>query len=651
LAIALLSVGVAAPGCNSHSSASGPVAAHDSHRSQSVATQPVAGPKAPDVIDAKKTLYCLASDEFEGRGVGTAGLEKAADLIAGDFSEIGLKPLPGQSSYFEPFEMTTATEIGPATSLSVANRTFSPKDEIVPISFSVTGKFSGPLVFVGYGVNSPARHYDDYAGVDLKGKVALAMRFEPHDANGKSRFVKDGFSDAATLGEKATAAARAGAVALLIVTPPEFHGDDDRLLPFVRRPMTDTPKIPLLHVRQTVADELLKRGGAPDLKSLQERIDQSAKPASFALAGVSVSGNVDLKQTRTTVKNVAGYLPGRIADQYVVVGAHYDHLGRGGIGSLSPHSHEIHHGADDNASGTTAMIELASHFAQAQTPPRSIIFIAFTAEEEGCIGSQHFVDDPPVDLNKITAMINLDMVGRIRSTPTSTNIGGPPTTLPAGAPTAATTQAGAGILYVGGSGTAATFDAIIQKADADSPLVTKDIGKGGLGPSDHMSFALKRVPVLFFFSGLHADYHRPTDTAEKINYQGLRQVIDFSADVIQQVAQSPRQPYIVAADAHSMHLGSPSSGTVVTLGVIPDYTTSIDAAGGVKISGTKADSPADKAGLKPGDVIVKWDEKTIDTLYDLSDALAGGKVGQVVKLKIMRGGKPIETQATLAARG
>ena len=338
---------------------------------------------------------------------------------------------------------------------------------------------------------------------------------------------------------------------------------------------------------------------------------------------------------------------GRSRIEYVVVGSHYDHLGRGGIGSLSPHSHDIHHGADDNASGTTAMIELASHFAQAGTPERSIIFVAFTAEEEGCIGSEHFVDHPPVPLDKITAMINLDMVGRIRSTPASTNISGPPTSLPASVPT---TQVGRGILYVGGSGTAATFDAIIQKADADSPLVTKDIGKGGLGPSDHMSFALKRVPVLFFFSGLHADYHRPTDTAEKINYEGLQEVVDFSADVISQVVQSPTQPYIVAADAHSMHLGSPSSGTVVTLGVVPDYTSSIDGGGGVKISGATPGSPADKAGLQAGDVIVKWDEKTIDTLYDLSDVLAGGKVGQVVKLKIMRGGKPIETQATLAAQ-
>ncbi len=575
-------------------------------------------------------------------------LNKAAYLIAADFSQIGLKPLPGKLGYFESFEMTTSIDIGPATWLTVADRNLWLQGDIVPVSFAANGNFNGPLVFVGYGMKNAAQHYDDYAGIDVKGKVALAMRYEPHNANGKSRFEKDGFSDAASLGEKAKAAAEAGAAALLIVTPPEFHGEDDRLLPFARRPITDVPKIPLMHVRQTVAEELLKRGGGPDLKELQQKIDQSAKPASFELAGVNVSGNVELKRTTAMVKNVVGYIPGKIADEYVVVGAHYDHLGRGGPGSLSPRSHEIHHGADDNASGTTAMLELASRFARAGTPARSIIFIAFTAEEEGLIGSEWFVNHPIVPLEKITAMINLDMVGRIRSTPTSTNIAGPPSSI--GGHERADHASGQGILYVGGSGTAATFDAIIQKADERSPLVTKDIGKGGLGPSDHMSFALKHVPVLFFFSGLHADYHRPTDTADKINYEGMEEVVNLVANVVEQVEQSPRQEYIVAADAHSMHMGSPSSGTTVTLGIIPDYTVAMDAGGGVKISGTSPESPAAKAGLQAGDVIVKWDEKTIDTLYDLSDMLAKGKAGQTVKLKLMRDGKPIETQATLATR-
>lgn len=628
-------------------------AACNSPRAERAARPATTHLSQPFAIDTRQTLAFLASDELEGRGIGTKGLDRAANLIADDFAKMGLKTLPGLDGYFQPFEMTTAREVGEKTTLAVGDRKFSLRDEFSPVSFSGEGKFSGPVVFVGYGMQNVAKKYDDFAGIDVKGKVVLAMRYEPHDAKGNSQFEKDGWSTAAGLGAKANAASDAGAVALLLVTPPTYHAGDDQLVPFARWPLTEKPALPVIHIRQNVALELLKRGGGPELKALQEKIDSTGKPASFALADVIATGNVELVRTKATVKNVVAYLPGKIADEYVVVGAHYDHLGHGGSSSMNQKSREIHNGADDNASGTTAMLELASRFAAAGTPARSMIFVAFTAEEEGLIGSAHFVAHPPIALDKITAMINLDMVGRLRSTPAGTNIGAPPTTLAATTlPTSAgTTQSGSGILYVGGSGTAANFDAIVRKADQHSPLVIKDIGKGGLGPSDHMSFALKEIPVMFFFTGLHADYHRPTDDADKINYEGLEEVVDLVQDVIGQVVQSPRQAYVKAADAHSAHVGSPSSGTTVTLGVVPDYTAAMDAGGGVKISGTSPESPAAKAGLKAGDTIVKWNEKTIDTLYDLSDMLAHGKAGQVVKLKIMRDGKPLEVEATLKARG
>jgi hypothetical protein len=216
-------------------------------------------------------------------------------------------------------------------------------------------------------------------------------------------------------------------------------------------------------------------------------------------------------------------------------------------------------------------------------------------------------------------------------------------------PTTSTTSPAPGILYVGGTGTAENFEKIVDDADARSPLVLKNIGKGGTGPSDHMSFALKRVPVLFFFTGLHADYHRPTDDADKINYGGLEQVVNLVHDVVKQIAASPKQAYVAASDAHPMRVGNTSAGAAVTLGVVPDYSA-FDAGGGVKISGTTPGSPAADAGLQGGDVIVKWDEKKIDTLYDLSDQLAKGKPGQKVKLSVLRDGKPIELEAMLAAR-
>jgi Zn-dependent M28 family amino/carboxypeptidase len=309
---------------------------------------------------------------------------------------------------------------------------------------------------------------------------------------------------------------------------------------------------------------------------------------------------------------------------------------------------EIHNGADDNASGTTAMLALASELARRGKPQRSILFIAFTAEEEGLLGSRHFVEHSPVPLKQIVGMLNLDMVGRIR---TAAEHRASSTTRQTTTAEAATQDSPAGVLYVGGAGTAASFDDIVKQADARSPLVVRDIGRGGIGPSDHTSFALKRIPVLFFFSGLHGDYHRPSDDPEKINYDGLAEVVDFAADVVTRMAASPRQAYVQSSDASRMRVGM-GQRTGVVLGVVPDYSSTDPSGGGVVISGTTPGSPAEAAGLKPSDKIVRVDEKKIHNLYDLTDVLAGGKPGQKVKLYVIRDAttQPIEIEATLAAR-
>jgi hypothetical protein len=324
---------------------------------------------------------------------------------------------------------------------------------------------------------------------------------------------------------------------------------------------------------------------------------------------------------------VAGYLPGGSrGDEYVIVGAHYDHLGRGGMGSLAPRSKEIHNGADDNGSGTAALIELAREQSVAaregETLARSIIFIAFTAEEEGLIGSNYFVNHPPLPLNKAVAMLNLDMVGRVRNE----------------------------TLFVGGSGTAPSLQPILDKADVGLPLHLKDIGKGGMGPSDHMAFAMKKIPVLFFFSGLHADYHRPTDKIEKINFNGMAEVVELSARVVSGMAQMPKETYVDAADAHSMAVGMGSGGGKTALGVVPDYNEGESNGKGVRISGTTAGTPAAQAGLKEGDILVGFNSKPLDTLIDLSNALAAAKPGDKVKLRVLRANNEFTVDVTLVER-
>jgi aminopeptidase YwaD len=326
------------------------------------------------------------------------------------------------------------------------------------------------------------------------------------------------------------------------------------------------------------------------------------------------------------VKNVVGVVQGKgeLAKEYVVIGAHYDHLGRGGPGSLAPRSHEIHNGADDNASGTTAMMAIAEHYARSGSNARSLLFVAFTAEEEGLIGSQKVVERSPVAVDHIAYMLNLDMVGRVRNE----------------------------TIFVGGGGTAPSFEKIVEDADKASPLVVKSYGKGGMGPSDHMTFATKRIPVLFFHSGTHVDYHRPTDDSDKINYPGIKEVVDLAAGVIDKLLTLPREQYVEAADAHSMFGGGPGQGPgggtsfKASLGVIPDYAA--EDVKGVRINGTSPGSPADKAGLKDGDVLTQWDGHKMDSVYDLTDELTKAKPGQKVKISVLRGADTIEVEATLA---
>jgi hypothetical protein len=596
------------------------------------ATQQTAIPAttlSPSDADPKETLPYLASDELQGRGVGLPGLDRAADFLAAAFTADGLHPLPGEPDFFQTFDYTTQAGPEMGTALFFGSHAFSIDTDYLPMRFSKEGKFSGPVASVGYGVSAPEMGYDDYDGIDVKGKVVIAMRYEPMDAHGQSRLAQhgglSGWSDHATFNSKTKAAADHGAVALLLVSPPD--SEPDLLIPFSGT-FANPSAIAVFQIRQAAANQILTAAAAPDLKTLRDDINTSFKPQSQILAGQTVSGEVQIESLTAHLKNVAAVLPGNgpNADEYVVVGAHYDHLGLGRLGHMFGPPGSIYHGADDNASGTSTILELASRLSHAPPPARSIVFMCFTAEEEGLIGSQYFIKHPPIPLDKIVAMVNLDMVGRIHDQ----------------------------TLYIGGQGTAADFDPILAQADIDSPLKLKSIGRGGMGPSDHMSFAQKRIPVLFFFSGLHADYHRPTDVASKINYEGIAEVTDFTAKVIAGLTRMPHDPYLVDADKDSMHLfGSPDFGRTpqrrVILGVIPDYASQ-ESRVGVLISGTTPGTPADSAGLREGDLLVQFGPRKLENLMDLSEALAESKPGDRVTVKLIRGTQTISFDVTLAER-
>lgn len=576
---------------------------------------------------------------------GTAGLDRAGDLLAQRFRQIGLSPLPGMADYFQPFTMPLATTLAPGTSLLANSRSLTLSTDFSPLSLTGEGRFSGRVVFAGYGITraklepttqqgsatmSPSftDAYDDYTGIDARGKVVLAMRQEPRDASGKSRFAgpNQQWSDAAVFGAKSANAAAHGAVALLLVSPPS-SGGTDQVLQFFGDANGGTT-IPVIQISRRVAELLLSMGGAPDLKRLQDAIDASPSPRSIELKDLEISGNVTVKRSTARVRNVIAQLPGEgeHADEVVVVGAHYDHLGSGQLGHMLGPVGAVYHGADDNASGTAALILLAEKLKAAGPLPRTIVFACFSAEEEGLIGSDHFIRHAPVPLEKIVAMLNLDMVGRMKDD----------------------------TILTGGSGTAAAFESIAKEAASAAGLKWQSFEKGGLGPSDHTSFALKKIPVLFLFTGLHADYHRPTDTADKINYRGIERVVEASQRIVGAMAAMPRPSYDASSDskatmAFAIRQGVIGGGRRTALGVVPHFGLENEKPG-VAISGVGSGSPAEVAGLRAGDVLTEWNNTPLVNLQDLSNRLEQANPGDKVEIVVQRDGKAMKVKATLGER-
>ncbi len=577
-------------------------------------------PSAPDAAYLRQTLIYLADDAREGRGIGTAGLAEAARFISSEFADAGLEPLPGLDGFAQRFDVRVANRLGDATQVTVSGKPLEIGTAATALSLSGNGRFDAGVVFVGYGVASEEHNYNDYAGLDVRGKAVLMLRYEPHNAQGRSRFAEgDDASPRAALISKARLAEAQGAAAMVLVNPPMHRGKDE-LIAFDRA-LGGEVGIPVLQVTQAVADQILAAGGSANLETLQREIDSQGKPASRALGGVNIAGNVEILRQRSPVENVVAMVRGSgpLADEYIVVGAHYDHLGFGGQGSLAQTRGEIHNGADDNASGTSAMLALARRFADNPPGGRSLIFVAFTAEETGLIGSQRFVDQPPVPLEKIAYMVNLDMVGRIRNQ----------------------------TLLVGGMGTAPTLEQAVARADEASPLRVSDNGKGGMGPSDHMSFALRKIPVLFLFSGLHEDYHRPSDDPERINFAGLEAVVDFTEVLVRDLADERRELYVSTFDQNMHAMMGTGGGIRVQLGVMPVYGSDV---AGLPISGTRADSPAARAGLREGDVLIEMAGKPIRNINDLTAILGEAKPGDEVTIRFNRGGQVMDTRATLTAR-
>jgi Peptidase family M28/PDZ domain/PA domain len=594
------------------------------------AVQLYADPRHVDPRAYLAHIKYLASDELEGRGDGAPGLEKAADYIATSFRASGLEPAGDNGTFFQRFELVSGLAIQPGNNVrfEASGRSVSlqiGRDYELLSTSPEPSDSPLPIVFAGYGISAAALQYDDYAGVDAKGKAVLIFTHEPQENDPKSRFDGQTNTAYASTEHKAEAARAHGAKAILLVDDPVHAAQTGVFRRWLRDPQAEEYGLPVFYLSRDRVQQAL--GAALNLAGAAREIDLNLTPHSQLLTALTVTAIDHTAKIRRPVRNVVGILRGSdssLQSEFVVVGAHYDHLGRSARFSMSPNSTgQIHHGADDNASGTAAVMEMAKVAVEARSDfKRSVVFMTFAGEELGLLGSSYYVQHPLVPLQGTVAMINLDMVGRA-----------------------------GGRILVDGIANAPSIDDDLKVAQKSSGIsLTALKGSPGAGASDDASFSLMKVPAINFFSGFHADYHRPSDTWEKIDAAGGAAVADLALALARQLANRPTRPEFVES-VQEQHGGSSSAGAVSGygpyFGSVPDFA---DEGQGVKFADVRAGSPAAKAGLRRGDVLTSFGGAAVRSLYDFTFALRDKKPGDKVEVTVTRDGKPITVMVELTNR-
>ncbi|MEE2905253.1 MAG: M20/M25/M40 family metallo-hydrolase [Gemmatimonadota bacterium] len=553
---------------------------------------PEAANLTAELTGARAHVRFLADDRLEGREVGTNGAHCAGDYIAAQFSALELEPAGSQGSYFQTFSIRKGAELGPQNRLVISGRTYGVGTDWVPAGYSASANINREIVYGGHLLDNPEDPGDEFASLDISGKIVVVEWGDPDAPHGISVRGDPHY--------KATVAAGRDASGIIVLAP-EGMGR-----PSLEDETRATLSIPVGIVNGAIAE------------TVREAL----------IGGGNAQLHTDVQATTADARNVVALLPGSNPERMretVVIGAHYDHLGHGGEGSLAPESTEVHNGADDNASGTAAVIEAARALAAGPPLERSVLFIAFTGEEKGLWGSAHFVREPTVELERAVAMLNLDMVGRVVDDQ----------------------------LTILGFGTAAEWDEIVDMAagEMSDPL---SIAKSpdGFGPSDHSSFYGEGIPVLHFLSNLHEDYHRPSDDFDKINYEGLERVIELTVDILIKLAGNGSDlvaltPLEQDRPPPPGQASSSTSGYGPYLGSIPDMTPRDF---GLRLTGVRERSPADEAGLRGGDVVVEFDGNEITDIYAYTYALQARSPGDEVSIVVERDGERITVTAVLGER-
>src|SRR5688572_2797404 len=567
----------------------------------------------------------LASEKLGGREAGSDGERLAAGYIAAQLQRIGARPLPGRRDMFQAFECTAGSRDG-GSSLSFTpggapGSSYGAAD-VRALSFSDDGTAEGEVVFAGYGLVVPESAkfgYDSYAGLDVKDKIVLVLRYFPEDADAQTKAALARYSD---LRYKANAARQRGAKAMLVVTGPRSP-NAGALVPLSFDTAIAGSGLPAASVNARVGTALFQKSGRA-LADVQKELD-SGNPhvAGFAL-NTRVQLATKVVREKKTARNVIAYLPAAgstsgVQKPWVVVGAHYDHLGRGG-GDNSLASRDeagrAHVGADDNASGTASVIALAEALSKQPQRKRNLLIALWSAEEIGLIGSKEFLAAPPVPVSQMAAYLNFDMVGRMTNNK----------------------------LAAQATGTSPVWASLIERANVRAGFDIT-IQPDPYQPTDVSSFNEASVPSLNFTTGAHTDYHKPSDTADKINYEDLDRVVDLSAAITRQLMDVDAPPQFTRVEQSSQTVSR--TGLRVYTGTVPGYTADVK---GLLLGGVVAGGPAEKAGLQKGDVIVEIAGQSITNIYDYTFALELLKIDQPVKVVYTRAGKRIETTLTPTVR-
>ena len=546
----------------------------------------------------------LSSDKLEGRFPGSEGSKKAIKYISKNWEAQGVLPA-GTKKYEQPFSYISKVSLGNRNILRVRNSKsrYKIKKDFIPIGWSGNGNIDDKVVFVGYGFDiDDSLSWNDYINVNVKNKWVLMFLNGP---DGNSPYSPYGYHK--KLYNKVIAARDRGVGGILFMEREEK--ENNKLKPLVYRQSASSAGLPIIQITHAVANTIIndKDKTVADLRS---KIDQELVSFSFELDR-KVSARVNLKFEKETATNVIGFIEGSdpiLNKEYIIIGAHYDHLGYGGhmSGSLNPDSMQIHNGADDNASGIAGILELSHKLMMnKKLLGRSIIAICFDAEEKGLLGSKFYTQTPTKDLEQTAIMINMDMIGRLNEKP----------------------------ITVGGVGSAKTLSETIEVVQKNHTLkIDKNISGMDFGRSDHASFYREDIPVLFFFTGAHQDYHKPSDDWDKIDYQGEKEVLNFVYDLIVQLSTNKEKPIFTEITNDNSDNQSPSFN--VTLGVIPSYGSQKI---GMEIDGiSRKNGPADKAGMKKGDIIIEINNKKIRNIYDYMARLAELNSGDKIIVKIIR---------------